>query len=354
MQVELVREPVEALAAPWDELFAVDPQSTPFMAHGWVRAWWTHWSRGAAPWTLVVRDAGAIVALAPFDLQRRGPLRVLQPLGRHPGDYWDVLARPEARAEALVAIGAELARRARDWDALVLNGLPPGSGTDAVLCAAIPRALHRPASPCPAISLPESLDAYLAALPSQRRQNLRRHLRRVDDGDVQLAEVREPDALRAAVARWHELRVEQWDTAGKDLEPAQREPRFRDFLCDVALALVPTGNALVWEFRRAGEVVGVYVNFVDSRSFYWYLGGFDPVVTALGLGKIAVGTGIRQSIEAGRERFDFTHGAEPYKYWYGAEDRLSPSVVLGSGRARSRGALGAAAALSALRDRGSE
>jgi CelD/BcsL family acetyltransferase involved in cellulose biosynthesis len=57
-----------------------------------------------------------------------------------------------------------------------------------------------------------------------------------------------------------------------------------------------------------------------AGTYYWYLGGYDPQTAALGVGKIAIGEGIRTSIDAGRGRYDFMIGAEPYKYWYGARD----------------------------------
>jgi len=84
---------------------------------------------------------------------------------------------------------------------------------------------------------------------------------------------------------------------------------------------------------------------------YWYLGGVGPAYSALGIGKIAIAAGIRQSIECGRESYDFTRGPEPYKYWYGATDRQAPSLVVGNTRPWSRAALVGARAENARRTR---
>ena len=59
---------------------------------------------------------------------------------------------------------------------------------------------------------------------------------------------------------------------------------------------------------------------------------FDAAHAALGIGKIAIAAGIRQSIEKARACYDFTRGPEPYKYWYSATDRQAPSIVVGSSR----------------------
>ena len=106
-------------------------------------------------------------------------------------------------------------------------------------------------------------------------------------------------------------------------------------------ALVPQGRATVWEFSANGEVAGVYVNLLDDDAFYWYLSGFDPRHSRLGIGKLSIAQGIRWSIETGRRYFDLTRGQESFKYYFGAVDRHCPSVVVGNDRLRSRSALAA-------------
>lgn len=345
MVVSVHRAGIDGLAGEWAELHAADPVATPFTSLGWARAWLAEWDPGAEPAIVCVRDGdGALIGLAPLVQTRRGPLRILEPLGIEPGDYWDVIARPERRADVLEALAAALAARFTPWDAAYLRYLPPGTGTEEALRAAGLVIGVRRDVPAPAIELPDSFDAYLKLLPSNRRQNLKRHLRRLDEGEVELTEVAGDAELDAALDRWQQLRRMQWDSAGKDINPEHLSPRF------LALMRALAGDALVWEFRHEGRVVGVYVNFADARTFHWYLGGFDPEVTSLGLGKIAIGHSIRTSIDAGRSRYDFGRGAEPYKYWYGAENRPLPAFVAGHRGPRSRLALAGVKALLARRE----
>ena len=145
---------------------------------------------------------------------------------------------------------------------------------------------------------------------------------------------------------WRELRARQWRAMNKRLSPEHEEERFYVFMVEAARRLIDRNLAVLWEFSHKGRVAGIYLNFADASSFYWYLGGFEPQLSALGLGKIAIGATLRESIAAGRLRYDFTRGEDLYKYWYGAQDRLLASVVIGHGRARSRLALGAARVLS--------
>ena len=327
----------------WASLHAAQDGATPFMHPGWAGPWWRHYGHDARP--LVIEVEGGI---APFVIRRQAGQRVVRPWGIEPGDYWDVLAPPGRREEVTRAAVAVLAARSREWDAVLLRCLPPDSCVQAALAESLVVGLSRPMR-APAIELPASFDDYLRTLSSGHRQNLRRHLRRLDSGEVTLREVTDAEELPATFDRWQAFRSAQWSSAGKAINPEHVKPRFRAFLLDVARQLVPVGQALVWEFSHQERVVGVYLNFADEHAFHWYLGGFDPAVNSLGLGKIAVGHGIRTSIEAGRARYDFGRGAEAYKYWYGAEDRMLGAVLAGSERLRSRAAMAAAKAIAARR-----
>lgn len=333
----------------WEELFRRDELATPFNSPEWGRAWLDSWGADVEPWLLRVHDGGRIAGIAPMALRRDLPARVLTMVGKDPGDYWDVIAAPADRQRVAHAVGAELVRRAREWDAGVLNCFPPGSGTLENFAVAGLRVFRRPSVASPAIELPATFDAYLATLPASRRQNLRRHLRRLDSGEVHLREIDDPTDLAEVMQRWRALRSLQWRARGRRITPSHETDHFHRFMLDAVTRMLPLGMAVVWEFSWTDRVVGVYVNFADEQSFYWYLGGFDPEVAHLGLGKIAVGAAIRASIAAGRQRFDFTRGDDAYKYWYGAADRMLASVIIGHRRLRSRIAMTAAMGLSSYR-----
>jgi CelD/BcsL family acetyltransferase involved in cellulose biosynthesis len=327
----------------WAELHAGQGGATPFMHPGWAEPWGRHYGDGAKPFIIEVE--GGIAALV---LRRRHGQRVLEPWGIGPGDYWDVLAPPGRRDVVARAAAGVLASRAREWDAALLRCLPPDSPVQWAWEKDVIVGLRR-SIPSPTIELPDTFDAYLGMLPKARRQNIRRHLRRLDGGEVTLREVTDPVDLQLAFDRWQLFRRDQWSTAGKAINGEHLSDRFKAFLLEVAGHLVPAGHALVWELSHRGDPVGVYVNFVDAESFHWYLGGFDPRVARLGLGKIAIVQGIRTSIETGRRRFDFGRGAEEYKYWYGARDRLLGAFVAGSRRPRSRFVLAAARVMASRR-----
>lgn len=333
----------EAVRADWDRLAALDPRATPFLSTDWAAAWLAGWEPLGTAWIVCVSDAsGVLRGIVPLVLHQRSGARVLGMLGKEPGDYWDVLAAEADRPAVAAAAAIELVRRGRSWDLGVLNCLQPGSPTPGALAAGGLHVLRRRPVASPRIALPGDFDAYLRMLPPKHRSNLRKHLRRLDEGEVERRVVVEDADIRATMERWRELRLRRWNAATRDINPEHEQDSFNRFMTEAACAMVPAGSAALWEFLHDGVVAGVYLNFHDERAFYWYLGGFDPDLARLGLGKIAIGAGIRESIAAGRATFDFTRGSDRYKYWYGAEDEPLQSLVVGHGGIRSRAAVTAA------------
>ena len=352
MRAELIEGGVLDLADDaWADLYARDGCATAFSAPEWAAAWVASWKGGGTPWVLRVTDGATTRGIVPLALQRRGPLRVLGMLGKEPGDYWDIVAADDDRSAVAAAAAAELQRRSREWDLCILSCLPPGSPSLESFQEAGLNVAPRIPVRSPHIPLPSTFDAYLEALSKSRRANLRRHLRRLDSGEVTMRAVTSFDDLPAAIELWRSFRERQWSAAGRRINPEHLTPAFAAFMQDAARRMIPRELASLTEFQHAGRVVGMYLNFHDARAFYWYLGGFDPDIASLGIGKIAVAAGIRSSVEAGRSSFDFTRGTEAYKYWYGAVDRELPSCVIGHDQPRSRVAIAIAMRAIARRDR---
>jgi CelD/BcsL family acetyltransferase involved in cellulose biosynthesis len=335
------------LAPEWEEIYRADPGATPFVSPGWGLAWIRHWGEQTEPWLVTVRVDDRLVGLAALALERRRGTRVLRLVGKEPGDYWDVLALPEDRDAVTTAVAAELSRREEQWDVFFLAGQPGQCATAGLSGERSLRVRGREPMPCPRITLFGDFEEYLQRLPGSHRSNVRKHLRRLDAGQVTVRAVTDPSRLEGTIARWHELHLKRWAGLAQPIEPEHLTSRFREFVLDVMYALVPLELATVWEFVVEDEVVGVYLNLIDDESFYWYLGGFDPDRAKLGIGKMSVAHGIRWSIDTGRRYFDFTRGEESFKYYFGATNRHCPSVVVGNERLRSRSAFAA----SDLRDR---
>jgi len=340
VDVTLVTDDIAGLEPDWRALTDRDTDATPFSSFQWASAWLRHWREGGAPWVLVAREKGRVVGLAPFVAHRRGGMRLLRGLGVGVGNYWDVLADPDRRGPVLAAVGRELRRRAAEWDVLFVDKLPEESGTPAALAAAGLRLGPAASSPSPRIELPATFDEYLVRLSANRRQKLRRNLRVLDGGELSVAEVTDPERVARAVDRWQALRVQWWAERERSLQSEHAGVRFLEFTQEAIAAMIPAGLAAVWEARVGEEVLGVALNFLDGRTFYYWLWGFDRRLAKLRPGHVLLAHAIRWSIETGRRHFDFMIGDEAYKYDYAPTDRAVLAFEVGSGRPRSRAALG--------------
>jgi CelD/BcsL family acetyltransferase involved in cellulose biosynthesis len=350
MDVDVLgRRELPAVLADWDRLHSKDDRATPFTSPGWAQAWLDEWEPSVDAWIVCVRDRGEVVGIAPFAMTRRGPMRVLRTVGQEPGDYWDIVAEPALRERVAAAVGSTLDKRRNEWDAALIRCLPADSSTLRSFAGAGLRIVSRKPVISPGFALPATFDAYLGSLPGKRRSDIRRHLRWLDDGKVQLRDVRAPAEVPAAILRWQDVRSRQWRERGREIARSHETERFRRFMTASAQRLIPPGHVRIWEFWAGERMLGSYVNYVDERSFYSYLGGFEPDVAHLALGKIATVASIRSSIEEGRSYFDFARGPEEYKYWYGATDRVLGAAVVGHRGPRSSVAIDFARGVKAYR-----
>jgi CelD/BcsL family acetyltransferase involved in cellulose biosynthesis len=68
-----------------------------------------------------------------------------------------------------------------------------------------------------------------------------------------------------------------------------------------------------------GEPFAVLLCFDDGDTVSLYNSGYDPERSALAPGIVLTAYAIGEAIAAGRRRFDFLRGEEPYKYAFGAK-----------------------------------
>jgi CelD/BcsL family acetyltransferase involved in cellulose biosynthesis len=348
MRVTLV-EDLNAIQAEWRTLCDSDPLAAPFLSCDWLSVWCRHWGADGSPWMLAVRDGERLAGLALFQLSHRRGLRLLAGLGVGFGDYWDVIAAPEDREEAVAAVATALGQRDCEWDALVVDKLPEGSTTEAALRSAGLRLEHRTRLPSPRIALPETFDAYLAGLSKNRRWRMRRNLKAIDSGELTVRTISDPVELREALERWQALRVEWWEKREREMLGEHGSEQFLAFTQDVVLALIPSERAVVWEVSDREQLIGVTINFLDESTFYYWLWGFDARFEELRPGHTLIAYSIRWSIETGRRYFDFMIGGESYKYDYAPEDHGVLSMIVGNDRLRSRAALGSSRLIRAAR-----
>jgi CelD/BcsL family acetyltransferase involved in cellulose biosynthesis len=210
-------EELDALETSWDRLAEKTPSSF-FSSFDYTRAAWTHFHHPSHRlFVLVLAEASSITAIAPFYVARRRmwgtPYRVVQWIATWEGDRPTLLA--EGRRDGLWTEILQFLEGQGGWEALDLAEQPV-EGPDGNGWPFLTRKgwfwETQPDAVDYYISLGGSWDDYLKELPSNARKQWRQKTRRLSAtlGESSVETVRDPQRMRAAVARYVALERQGW------------------------------------------------------------------------------------------------------------------------------------------------
>jgi CelD/BcsL family acetyltransferase involved in cellulose biosynthesis len=319
LDAELIAD-VERLAAltpAWDALAVAG--ELPQMSPAWVLAWWRHVApAGAEPRTVVVRDGGEVVGIAPFYVEPGAGGRLdyrlpgieiagrLAPLALA-GREWDV-------AEATAATLAQAEPRP---DALRFEGIPLDAHWLPALRDRWPGTLRPPlrlpqVEGNPLMSLrEESFDAWVAARSSNFRGQMRRLRRRfADAGGVSRLATRETLAAdAAALTRLHAMR---WDGRGHS-NLVDLGDRFTAFVIDCGEQLLDAGRFALRVLELDGEAICAQLFVGAGGTVLFVNGGWDERHAAMKPSLLCLFDEVEHLFEQGARRFDLGVGEQSYK-----------------------------------------
>lgn len=344
--IEVLSVPFEAIPrSDWDSLVAVSARPTPFSRWTFHRAWWDAYGSTAEPRYLVAcqPDRSGIKAILPLMMRsapagpEAGPARrtVFMAASYH-ADYATLLCDPADLSVVTETFACQLARDlGGPWDVIDLRRLRHDDPTVDVVARALGSALPggrvtvEQEDVCPVATLPESGDweDYLATLDKKARHEVRRKLRRAEAvGPVRF---REMSLEPASVDAFIELHQARWGAHGlfPDTPGGERSRRFLHRLTELEAAEGTRAQLVLGSVTVDGRVIAATVAFDDGETCYYYNAGVDPTARELSPGVTGTAAYLRDRMAAGRTRFDFLRGNEPYKYEWGAVDEPIMSII---------------------------
>ncbi len=349
----------QTLEADWDGLLANHLHGpSPFLSYAWCSLWRQHLGSGMQLAVLAAYQtddgadtddepgdladnpragaAGRLVGLLPL-VRERSWLRgfqltrlILMGSGIAAGDHLDAILHVDhalSVADALVA--ALIADRVR-WDLLRLEGLH----ADSLMIEAWTRATGEVPKPRaklinPYLLLPASWDEYLAGLSSNRRQQVRRFPRKLEQAfpdQVCYQTVETLEQCRAVMESLYGLH--QSIQTGHGRGGAFARPAMRVFHDAVAEAFLKRGWLRLHHLQINGRDSAVIYCFRYGAEVNFYATGFDPALADYRAGRLIMQYAIRHAIEEGAVAFDFLRGDEDYKRGYTDEQRLELDLWL--------------------------
>lgn len=274
-----------------------------------------------------MRRQGRLVGLAPFYIFiKPGSCRgEVFPVGIATTDYLDALFEAECAAGGAAAVLAHLDAARERWDVCDLQALRPASP---LLLAELPRGWREDVSvqdACPMLTLPATVEGLSDSVPHRLLRNLRYYRRRAETcGPVRMDRAAEHnlDELLGALFQLHGARWSSRGGAGV-LAPEAVQKAHRE----TAPGLLSLGILRLYGLRLGDRIVAGLYGFTHTAAgrtrAYAYVSGFDPAFERLSAGTLVMGHAVREAIREGAAEFDFLRGREPYKYLWGAKDRVT-------------------------------
>jgi CelD/BcsL family acetyltransferase involved in cellulose biosynthesis len=168
---------------------------------------------------------------------------------------------------------------------------------------------------CPYIPLPDSWDAYLAALPGSRRYFIRKSLRdleRFSGGKYRVERVERPADLPRGIQILRRLHDDRW--SAERPRGAFGSPTFSRFHEIMLPELLESGSLDLCWLQVHDEPVAVLYNIVHNGRCYFYQSGRSLLLPkGIRPGIVLHAHAIRNAIDAGLREYDFLAGASRYK-----------------------------------------
>lgn len=317
---------LQALRSDWDDLYGRCRAVSPFQSPAWLLPWGRHFAPDRLR-AIAIREPGRLIALVPFHVWQ-GRLLLA---GTGPTDYCDGLfadagMQSDGSGELADEALAALATCADDLgcERVDLQQLLPGSP---LLRARVPQGWRTSLGAgdvCPVATLARG-DALRGISPSWRKNIARakRKLREVCHARIQLSSSSLVEGAAEALASLHAAR---WQTRGQ--AGVLSDDLMNGFLRSALPELSAAGLLRLHVLELEDRVLAALLGLRGHRCTCFYISGFDPEWSRYSPGSVLITEALCQAEAEGLQEFHFLRGREPYKYRFGAQDRLTWRRVL--------------------------
>jgi CelD/BcsL family acetyltransferase involved in cellulose biosynthesis len=328
VRVSLSEDPRDFQRRDWSHLVSADPAGTIFHTPEFLKLYWEEFGEGRLLLAFG-EDGGRQVAAVAFEIVGE-TLRFLG--GTEVTDYMGPVGEPDT-ADAFASASWEALDGRDDWRDADLRGLLEDRAwlgrlrTSAADRGWIVEEMEDQNGVAPVIDLPDGWDAYLAALPSKLRHEIRRKSKKLQ-AEAGLFEIETATAgtLDALLDRFVELHRQSEGPKGVFMVPGMEIffRRLGEEFCERGVFRLT--------FLRVGdELPAGTVGFVHDGTYSLYNSAFDRKWQRLAPGMVLVAEDIRAAIDEGSDRFDLLKGDYAYKYRFGARRRAVRRLVVRRG-----------------------
>jgi CelD/BcsL family acetyltransferase involved in cellulose biosynthesis len=321
----------DGLEKEWNQLLARSSADNVFLRWEWMHTWWDVFRKNRRLLVITARSDGKLAAIAPFYIDRSGPLRTktlrfcsdeLCP------DYLDIIAEKAHESEAVNAICAFLQKDHRnDWDMMALENLRSDSKLPANPMLLNHHNHHTQHSfVCSYIKINGSFDNYWSARPSLRSELSRQQRKLFNEKRIRHVPIRDEQILAKAMEDLFFLHAKR--VKDKNIVSRFTAADVRRFHQTLAPALLKNGILNLHLIYHGDSPVSAIYCFNYNNKVYFFQSGFDPHWGKRSVGSVLLRLVIREAFEKRFEEFDFLKGDEGYKtFWTNASRRESELII---------------------------
>jgi CelD/BcsL family acetyltransferase involved in cellulose biosynthesis len=315
MSYEIKAEKLETLNSFWQDKTNNLAWPVPFILPPWLTAWWQVFGANQELYIRAIRQDGKLIGIAPLRKKDDALLFIGE---IDVCDYLDFIIVPGREEDFFNAFLDDCLKN--NTLQLELKHIRPDSITMQKLA---PLALARKYAVATApedvnveMPLPADFDAYLESLDTKQRHEVRRKLRRLgESGTFEFHCVCDAVDVPPALANFLHMFVESRQDKAEFLTE-QRETFFK-VVCD---NLAAAGLLRLGILELDKKPVAQIICFDYNNCIYLYNSGYNPEYVSLSAGLLSKVMAIKDSIERGRNKFDFLKGSETYKYHLGGRE----------------------------------
>jgi CelD/BcsL family acetyltransferase involved in cellulose biosynthesis len=300
-------EGLEGLTAIWRDRGEL-PWSCPFTLPPWLNAWWRVFGRDTRPLLVVVRQADAIIGIAPLMLGEDAVQFLGDP---EVCDYFDCVVVPGQESRFFTALLAYLS--AQGYKDLDLGPIRPDATVQKLIAecersAKVECRIHRE-DVFAELDLPASWDEFVNGLTGKQRHELRRKLRRLHEagsvGFRGVADVaRVPDAVEVFLRLFTMNRVDK---------ATFMTGRMAGFFRALGVALAEEGLLRLFFLDVDEQPVAAVFCFDHQGTRYLYNNGYDSAYQEISVGLMSKVLSLKAAIDEGLRTYNFLKGSEVYK-----------------------------------------
>ncbi len=167
------------------------------------------------------------------------------------------------------------------------------------------------------VSLPATLDEFVARLPKSRRRKVNKARRLLAEGQVRYEAVGDWERIDSL---WSEfVRLHQKRRAAMNQSGCFFDPRFGKFLREAVRRFAEQQGVWLGVLWAGEQPIGMNLIFFSGQTANMYQSGMETERSELEPGHLINYFSIGTAIERGAQWFDFLRGDEPYKEGWGAE-----------------------------------